>query len=213
MAPESVPRSVWQNLRVLVPIGLLQALFYLTLNHWQLRPAQPLPLSVVDEWIPFWPWTVFPYMGFFLGALPIALSLRDDRVFQTAILAYFYCLAMTIPFFLFWPTACPRPELSPSDAGWDDIAFRWLMKADTPACSFPSMHVMLPTIVCWAVWKEGRSWAGWYIAAMLALSLTVLTTKQHYAWDWLGGLVIALIALWAADRRMPPVSDFTVSVH
>lgn len=200
MASESAPRTVWQNLRVLVPIALLQTAIYLTLNQWQLRVPQELPLSVVDEWFPFWPWTVVPYMAFFLGALPVALFLRTDQVFQRAVRAYFFCLAMTIPFFVFWPTACPRPELSPAAAGWDVAAFRWLTATDTPACSFPSMHIMLPTIVCWAVWKEGRPWAGCYILAMLGLSLTILTTKQHYAWDWLGGLLIAFIGIWAAGR-------------
>lgn len=196
MEAETPPRSVWQNLRVLVPIVLLQTAVYLTLNHWQWRAMQPLPLSAIDEWVPFWPWTVLPYMLFFLAGFPVALLIRTDQVLRRAVVAYFLCLAITVPIFLFWPTACPRPDLGQLDDSWDADIYRVLAKADTPACSFPSMHIMLPTIVCWTVWAERRPWAGWYTAGMLLLSLTILTTKQHYAWDWLGGLLIAVLGLW-----------------
>ena len=199
METQQPPRSIQQNLRVLLPIAALQTAVYLTLNHWQWRPVRELPLSVVDGWFPFWPWTVLPYMLFFLGGFPVALTIRTDGVLRRAVTAYFLCLAMTVPIFFFWPTACPRPDLPTGGSSWDLTAYRWLTALDTPACSFPSMHIMLPTIVCWAVWAEGRRWAGWYIALMLLLSLTILTTKQHYAWDWLGGLSIAVVALWLAS--------------
>ena len=79
---------------------------------------------------------------------------------------------------------------------WDLTAYRWLTAIDTPACSFPSMHIMLPAIMCWVAWADGKPWAKWYTAVVLLLSPTILTTKQHYAWDWFGGLAIALFALW-----------------
>jgi hypothetical protein len=194
------PRTLEQNLRVLLPIALLQMFLYLTLNHLQWMPSRPLPMTAVDEWFPFWPWTVIPYMLFYLGGLPVALMIRTDRVLRQGVWAYFLCLAMTVPFFVFWPTVCPRPELSSLGETWDVMAYRWLTQIDTPACSFPSLHIILPTIVCWTVFAEGRRWAGWYAGAMLILSLTILTTKQHYAWDWLGGLTIGLLGIWMAGR-------------
>lgn len=200
MASEDAPRTVWQNLRVLVPIAMLQTAVYVTLNHWQWRPIRSLPISAVDEWFPFWPWTVLPYLLFFLSSLPVALTIRNRRVFRRAVIAYFFCLMMTVPIFVFWPTACPRPDLSSLDSTWGAEVYRVLTRLDTPACSFPSMHIMLPAIVCWAVWAERRVWAGSYASGMLLLSLTILTTKQHYAWDWLGGLIVAAIGLWAAGR-------------
>ncbi len=73
------------------------------------------------------------------------------------------------------------------------------------------MHIMLPTIVCWTVFAEGRWWANGYAAVLLLLSATILTTKQHYAWDWLGGLVIAMIAIGVAGRWNPP--ETSTGVH
>jgi len=32
-------RTIRDNLRVLVPVVLVQTAVYMTLNHWQLRPA------------------------------------------------------------------------------------------------------------------------------------------------------------------------------
>lgn len=200
MPSSESPRTIGQNFRALFPIVLLQTLVYLTLNHFQWVPTRPLPLSPVDEWFPFWPWTVVPYMLFFLLGFPVALLIQTDRVLYRAIRAYFLCLAMTIPFFVFWPTVCPRPDISGREPSWDITLYRWLTEVDTTACSFPSMHIMLPTIVCWTVFAERRWWAKWYAGALLLLSLTILTTKQHYAWDWLGGLAIAVMALWLAGR-------------
>ncbi len=108
MSAADPPRTMGQNLRAILPIVLLQYVVYTTLNHFQWRPARSLPLSVVDEWFPFWPWTVVPYMLFFLLGFPVALLIQTDRVLSQAVRAYFLCLAMTIPVFVFWPTLCPR---------------------------------------------------------------------------------------------------------
>ena len=202
MDENNSPRTLRQNLKVILPIVVLQTTVYVTLNQVHWKTPRPLPLTALDEWFPFWPWTVLPYMAFFLIALPIALVIRTDRVLRQAVLAYFICLALTVPFFVFWPTACPRPDLSTVDDSWDLTAYRWLAAIDSPACSFPSMHIMLPAIVCWAAWAEGKRWARWSAAAMLTLSLTILTTKQHYAWDWFGGLAVAIFALWLSGRLL-----------
>ena len=198
MTSQTSRRTVGQNLRALLPIVLFQTVVYTTLNHIQWMPARALPMTAVDEWFPFWPWTVIPYMLFFLLGFPVALLIRTDRVLYHAVRAYFLCVAMTVPFFVFWPTLCPRPDISSLEPSWDVMLYRWLTVIDTAACSFPSFHIMLPAIVCWTVFAERRWWAGWYAGALLLLSFTILTTKQHYAWDWLGGLVIAAIALWLA---------------
>jgi hypothetical protein len=191
---------VRQNFLALLPILLVQTVVYTTLNHLQWLPARTLPLSIVDEWFPFQPWTIVPYMLVFVIGFPVALLIRTDRVFHQTVRAYFLCLAMTVPLFVFWPTACPRPDISGLGNRWDETAYRWLTQMDTPACSFPSLHVILPAIVCWTVFAEDRRWAGWYALVVFVLSFTILTTKQHYAWDWLGGLAIACIGIWLAGR-------------
>ena len=78
MPQESSPRTVGQNLRVLLPVALFQTVIYTTLNHFQWGPARPLPVTVVDEWFPFWPWTVVPYMLFFVLGFPVALTTLVD---------------------------------------------------------------------------------------------------------------------------------------
>jgi hypothetical protein len=200
MSNPSSQRTVGQNLRVLLPVALFQTVVYVTLNHLRWLPLRALPVTALDEWFPFWPWTVVPYMLFFVLGFPVALFIRSERVVYRAVRAYFICLSLTVPFFIFWPTFCPRPDLSQVEESWDVTAYRWLTQIDTPACSFPSLHIILPAIVCWMVFADGRWWAGWYAGGMLLLSLTILTTKQHYVWDWLGGLAIACLGLWLAGR-------------
>ncbi len=202
METQVSPRTVGQNLRVLLPLAIFQTVVYLTVNHVRWLPARPLPMTALDRWIPFWPWTAVPYLLFFLGAFLLALMIRTNRVLRQAVTAYFLCLAMTVAIFVFSPTLCPRPNLSSLGDTWAADFYRWLAEIDTKACSFPSLHIILPAIVCWTTFAEKRPWAGWCAAAMLILSITILTTKQHYAWDWLGGLIIACIGIWLAGRFM-----------
>ena len=124
MEPQNPPRTIRQNLRVLIPVAMVQSAVYLTLNHWQWRPVRDLPLSVVDEWVPFLPWTVIPYMLFFLGGFPVALTIRSDAVLRRGVIAYFLCLAMTAPIFLLWPTACPPPGTQFAGAVLGFVALR-----------------------------------------------------------------------------------------
>jgi hypothetical protein len=112
-----------------------------------------------------------------------------------------YILAMTpaLLFFVFLPTSYPRPPL-PGEGTWHSTVYRLLVALDSPECCFPSGHIIIPALACWGVWQDGYRWVRWLLGADALCALTVLTTKQHYLWDLLGGLAAA--GLGAALSRL-----------
>ncbi|WP_166822697.1 phosphatase PAP2 family protein [Thalassoroseus pseudoceratinae] len=181
---------------MLLLLATIQTVFYMTMNHVQWFPTHKLPLTAIDEWIPFWPWTVIPYFVLLLGGvIPVLLARRNETI-RRAILAYGICVAIVLPIFLFFPTLCRRPDLMTLPDRWDGQLFRWLAAMDSPACAFPSLHIVLPTICCWIALAERHRYAIPFCVAGVVLSASILTTKQHSIWDWCGGLLIACFALW-----------------
>lgn len=157
--------------------------------HWR-APFQ-LPMWRVDEMIPFIGWTVWVYFSQYalllLGVWCIATTSNLTR------LIYGLSLASLCGFLIFtlWPITLPRAphNLSGSSA----FLFQFLYSIDTPTNCFPSLHVALAWLAALAVAAEHRwcrvpvfLWAG-------LISLSTITTKQHYCADVLGGLALAAI--------------------
>lgn len=192
------PRTFKQNLRVFLPIAVIQVTLYMTLNQVQWFTPRYLPLTPIDEAIPFLPWTVVPYMVLLTVGVAPALVAQRDTTIRRLVIGYVVCAAITVPFFVFLPTVCYRPEIPASATGWDIELFRLLTAVDTPACCFPSFHIILPALCCWSALHERRPWAVPFALVAAVLSITILTTKQHYLWDLLGGYAVAAIGIWVS---------------
>jgi hypothetical protein len=198
------PLIIWRNAVAVVPIAILQPTIYFTLNHFPLRPSRLLPLTALDAWVPFWPWTVWPYLALIAAPAVLAMFVRSRAVFDRALIAYVSAMGAAFVVFALWPTHFPRAELA-DKAGWHAPVYRLLRQVDTEQCCFPSAHLIAPTVVCWGVWRDGRRW-GWLPLLLLPLfALSILTTKQHYVWDLLGGFAFAAAGIAAsglgADKR------------
>src|SRR5262249_26827283 len=79
---------LWRNGAVVAPCLLLNTGVYLFLNHFPLRPSQQLPLTVLDQWIPFWTWTVWPYLILLTSDVVLPLFVRDRALFRRMVCAY-----------------------------------------------------------------------------------------------------------------------------
>lgn len=192
-----MPIIEWKNARVVVPLVLLQSAIYMTLNQRSLGMSVATPATAVDNAIEFWSWTVWPYLA--LIALPpvLALMIRDRNLFRRTISAYLVAITLTFATFVIWPTHCPRPS-PPTDNSWSSAAYRSLIGLDGPSCAFPSGHIIVPAVLCWAVWRDHHPQRHWAIAAFLLCSPSILTTKQHHAWDLIGGLAVAALGVLAS---------------
>ncbi len=144
-----------RNASIVVPLAVFQMLSYSWFNHRLTPDAHTLPLTVVDRWIPFSPWTVWPYLGLAVSALLLPMFIRQGRVLGQVLIAYALAMGTTFLCFAIYPTMYVRPAYA-SDAGWTGAAFTWLMAVDSPLCCFPSGHVITPALGCWGLWRDGR---------------------------------------------------------
>lgn len=168
---------------------------YQITNRFHLFPPRTLPLTVLDEMIPFWPWTVVPYFVL-IGGMYLPALLRDRLFFIRTVTALTIGVLINYTVFAFWPTTFVRPP-APTGTAFYEVWYRWLTVIDTPANCFPSGHITAPAIGCWALARE-NPWLRWWIVFLfIPFALTILTTKQHYVWDVFGGLATAGIGIFA----------------
>ena len=204
-------RTTWQNARLVLPCTLVQSAVYALLNHYPLFPPRQLPLTVFDEAIPFWTWTVWPYLLLLALAPLLPLLIRGDLVFRRLFLAYLLAIPTTFAFFVFLPTEYQRPAV-PSDGSLTSVAYRWLIEVDTEGCCFPSGHVVVPVLFGCGVWLDGRRGGALLCVLVGLLTPSILTTKQHYAWDLLGALAIVAGSLFVAYQVIRPPTPAALPV-
>ncbi len=188
-----------RKLAFVAVVAAINSSVYWWLNH-HLRAPMELPLTPLDRAIPFLPWTMWPYLALFLSDVILPLSLRDRRVFREVVMAYAIAIVANVVIWNLVPTTYPRPT-PPSGDSITDAAFRIMVSMDTPNVCFPSGHITIPAVGCWGFAREHPRLrvAIWVVFGVL--SLTVLTTKQHYAVDILGGLGTALLGIAVVGRR------------
>jgi hypothetical protein len=183
-------------------------LFFIAYFHLLRHPAYPvvqMPLTALDELIPFQPVTLVAYLSlwFYVGIAPaLQLTFRELVVYGLWIGA----LCVTgLTLFYFWPTVVPprMPELT-SFPG-----FALLRGVDAPGNACPSMHVAVSIFS--AVWIEHllrgmrAPWAlrlfnaAWF----LAIAYSTLAVKQHVALDAAAGAALGLAFAWPSLHWRP----------
>ena len=174
------------------------------------------PGTAFDASIPAVNWTIIPYVAFYL-LFPAAILVapRNDRGraelavgLQVLSLATWGCVAV----FLLMPAEIDlRDQLTshwqstpPSDL--EASLFAFVHASDTPWNAWPSLHIVhsLLLVMMMTRWtrRDHRQntlampllcllWGEW-----LLLCVSVLTTKQHFLFDLVSGLVVGLAFWW-----------------
>ncbi len=186
--------SLARKLCYVAPLAVVQVGVYWLFNHFPLAPSRELPLTWIDRSVPFWLWTIWAYFALIAMAAGLPLLVRNALVFRRLLVAYAISMGTAWAFFLLMPTHYPRPPL-PEDDSFTRMSYRALLEFDSPECCFPSSHVIVPLLACAALRKDkslGRWWP--LLAACAAVCcLSILTTKQHYVWDLMGGTAAAML--------------------
>jgi hypothetical protein len=193
-----------RRLCVILPLAIVQSAVYWGLNHYPLLRSRELPFTWLDVNIPFWTWTIWGYLALYMITPVLALAVQDRRVFNRLVVAYGVATTTAIAYFALWPTHYPRPP-QPTDGSWHSIAYRWVTQLDTPECCFPSLHIIVPVIACAAFWQDRRRNGLWFALPLGVgiFTLTILTTKQHYVWDLVGGFATAAVGIVLSRRLVP----------
>ncbi len=165
---------------------------YQVTNRYHFIEPKELPMTWMDEAIPFVPWMVPVYVSYLIYTfLVIARSRDNDEVKDIFILTHIQ-LGLSALFFIFYPITFPRDLFyftSPFTSAFNNF---WLW-FDAPANCFPSLHAIL----CMTAIRHSRhkkyQWI--YITWGLAIIVSTLTCKQHYIVDILAGVFLYGLSL------------------
>jgi membrane-associated phospholipid phosphatase len=164
-------------------------------------------VTVIDQAIPFVPWTFWFYMPGYLSCLILAIwAIRTRVLFRAAWRSFLVVTLLALPFFILWPVASPRPP-APDGTGLTAAGIRWLFGSDPTGNTFPSLHIANSVLSAWIAWQVERRVGA--IAALLALGvvISVLTLKQHWFIDIPGGIFLAVLGGVAWRRQVAVLSE------
>lgn len=187
------------KLALVIPLAAINTVGYLVANEYPLFPRSHLPMTSLDQAIPFLVWTIWPYGLLLLADLVFPFLVRDRALFNRMLLAYGVAMGANFLVWSLFPTTMARPSL-PSEDTLSAAAYRLLVAIDGAGNCFPSGHVTIPAV---GVWALSREWPRYRVVLWVALalfSLSILTTKQHYVADLLAGFATAMLGVAASGR-------------
>jgi membrane-associated phospholipid phosphatase len=188
------------------PIGLLVmaicSVLYSTSNHINIFEPRSLPLSWIDETVPFAPWTVWIYFSEYLF-FPVIYVVCKDLVNANKYLYSFAALwIVSVAIFWLWPTVYPRGNFPlPQDLdALTYMTFSTLRVADAPTNCCPSLHVSSVFLSSFIYLDEQKKKFPFFFLWAAAIAFSTLTTKQHYFIDIATGFLMAVIMYWIFHR-------------
>lgn len=172
------------------------------------------PGIALDSALPVLPWTIVPYVTYFLyGPLSILATRRTDQGRHELLRFYQVLVYMNlIGFIIYVAIPCEIQlihEVPPAVLEGDGLVgalFRFIRGLDRPYNAWPSMHASMSlAIALYAAHAWRRPWARVLLAvAWGLLALSILTTKQHYLFDLVTGALLGWGAWrWFVTRALP----------
>lgn len=151
-----------------------------------------------DSWIPYLGWTGFIYYfgDLYMGPWAAIVVVKLDRGFERAMKAYVGMVVVGGAIQVLIPASAPLPA-----------EFHWLQArvhelSIPPYACLPSMHVALsalPAALSMHVLKSPLT-RGVSVGVAALITLSTLTTKEHFFLDAVAGLALAALA-YAYWRR------------
>ncbi|MCM2277615.1 MAG: phosphatase PAP2 family protein [Oligoflexia bacterium] len=193
----SVPMLITQENKTWMGLTLafVATVLYMTSNHIHLFPPQLLPMTALDQAIPFVPGTVWIYTSEYYLFLTVYLLCKDIENLNRYAYSFLTLQSLSVLIFWIWPTTFPRDQF-PLPADLDALTFKLfssLRAADTPASCCPSLHVSSVYLSSFMFLREQRGKFPFFFVWATSIALTTLTTKQHYIIDVVTGFLMAVI--------------------
>ncbi len=169
----------------------LESLGYLLVNRLSMLRRSIALMTAGDEVVRFRPKSLWLYVSLLPYCFFVMLDVAPLRRLLRGAVCVFLTSLISFRSFLKQPSCYPRPPLE-SEEGRLGKAWVTLRNVDLPSNTFPSLHVghtvLLSFLLSRHLPKE-RSDA--YVLWAMLLSLSTLTTKQHYVVDITGGILVA----------------------
>jgi len=203
------PRSCWRSevvsrlgaqwqlkfFGVPVFIGVFFAAYFLLLR-FPVFEVTLMPVTALDEAIPFQPTSLIAYFSLWLyvSLAPALLKTREELLFHGKVAATVGMVGFAI--FFFWPTAIPHAAgLRETDVS----TLSWLKQIDAAGNACPSLHVAFAVLSGFWLHRtlsqirapKALRWLN--IAWCGVIAYSTLSTKQHVVVDVIGGAFLGSI--------------------
>ena len=193
-----LPHLLTPEKKMYVPsfVSLACAGLYLFFNRFNFYQPQELPLLWPDRGIPLLAESIWVYLSiYFMYGITYYLA-KDHLNLSKYLYASLFQVIISVSIFLVWPTTYPR-HLYPLPNGIDrntEFIFSLIRNIDTPASCCPSLHVSTAFLTSFIFLEEQKRKFPLFFIWAVIISLSTLSTKQHYFWDVLGGFIVAVLS-------------------
>lgn len=182
------------------------------------------PEIALDRQIPVWNWTILPYaLLYAFYPATLLLAPKDDRgriemilTIQMMIIVTAFCCLI----FLLLPAEIDmRDQIDWGTMNaWEDALFTLIHSSDNPWNAWPSLHIVHSYILArimtvWIARRKPSSPILWNLALIILwlewalLALSILTTKQHYLFDLIMGIIVAHLAWSSLQKTFSDLND------
>jgi membrane-associated phospholipid phosphatase len=182
---------------------------YLVINRLMSWQGNGTTVEIwLDQYVPFWPIWVVPYVLSILwwGVAALWAYLKmEDSLYVAFITGWISTCLLGYAIFIFYPNYMIRPQVT--GTGWAEWLIRFIYANDRTYNAFPSQHLWdtVTITLIWSRWKPRLRWPLWGLTLIVAMS--TLFTGQHWIMDVIGGTLLAVvgyfIGLTVAARLAP----------
>jgi membrane-associated phospholipid phosphatase len=162
--------------------------------------------TLLDDYIPYWPWTVWCYFPFYVIIFNlIALAIPTRDTFFRTLRAIAYAFVVCCISFVAFPSTYPIPPIPTSTHPWNAELLTFIRGIDVPNNTFPSSHVALSFACALGVFRGNKRWGSFALVLAACLAISIVTTKHHYVIDGIMGLALGYaayrVAFWTAREK------------
>jgi membrane-associated phospholipid phosphatase len=168
---------------------------YLLLQHFPLFPVTVMPVTALDRWIGFHPWSLVLYFSLWIYISLPPVLLVEKRGLASYLEAAVGLSLVGFLIFLFWPTA--RPDFAINWANYPGFGFLKTVDLARNAC--PSLHAAFAIFSALWLGRQLRVIKAPVIVQILSglwclgILYSTIATRQHVALDiYAGGALGAL---------------------
>jgi membrane-associated phospholipid phosphatase len=207
--PVSETRLTPTQRRILFLTLLAVLSLYLVINRLMSWQGNGTSVEIwLDQYVPFWPIWVVPYVLSILwwGVAALWAYLKmEDSLYVAFITGWISACLIGYAIFIFYPNYMVRPQVI--GTGWAERLIRFIYANDQTYNAFPSQHLWDTVIITliWSRWKPKWRWPLWSLTLIVAMS--TLFTGQHWIMDVIGGTLLGMvgyfIGLMVAARLAP----------
>lgn len=159
--------------------------------------------TALDRAIPFLPWTVYLYAWVYTVMFYPVFVVRCPYLFRRMVLAYVVVAAVACACWVAFPVTslAIRPDLATIG---EDRFYLWGVHLnytlDPPMNCFPSLHMTVAVLSALSAWTARRAAGLLAVPVVVAISIAILTFRQHYIADGVAGAALGFSA-WALIVR------------